>query len=62
MKFQVDSFSSLEDVAWTNIQNEIIKRQLLKMCTALLHNLFCPCMKFQVDYSHRLVDLAQTNI
>ena len=36
MKFQVDSLSSLKDVAWTKIQNEIVKGQLLKMYTISL--------------------------
>ena len=71
MKFQVDSFSSLEDVAWTKIKNEVIKEQLLKklwvtefwfLYSTLLHKLFYQCMKFQIDSFCSLEVMAKTKI
>ena len=36
--------------------------ELLSLCTALLHNMFYQCMKFQAESFSTLEDVAQTKL
>ena len=69
MKFKVDSLTSLEDVARTNVQSENYQRAMTqklrvaeRFCSEILNKLCYNCKKYEVDIFYSLEDMAQTKI